>query len=113
VSPSLLSCKSASLWDRNPASLSGCGSTDGRVFLAANNADTHTTSTQARASRICFACRAIQAETTFVTTGENSAEYDLQGGVPYIIIPCTYGPGRVGRFTLALTSPADFDLVEL
>ncbi len=57
--------------------------------------------------------RAILAETTFVTTGENTAEYDLQGGVPYVLIPCTYGPGRTGKYTLALTAPADFDLVEL
>lgn len=48
-----------------------------------------------------------------MTTGEVAAEYDLQANTPYIIIPCTYSPGRTGRFTLALSAPCDFELIEL
>ncbi|KAF5833132.1 hypothetical protein DUNSADRAFT_10650 [Dunaliella salina] len=57
--------------------------------------------------------RAIVAESTFVTSHTNSTEYSLQGGTPYIIIPCTYSPGRPGLFTLSLSAMEDFELVQL
>mmetsp|Transcript_4340 Transcript_4340/g.11784 ORF Transcript_4340/g.11784 Transcript_4340/m.11784 type:complete len:896 (-) Transcript_4340:395-3082(-) len=57
--------------------------------------------------------KAIVAESTFVTSHTNSTEYNLQGGTPYVIIPCTYSPGRPGHFTLSLSAMEDFELVHL
>jgi len=57
--------------------------------------------------------RAVVADTTYVTTAENSAQFDLQAGIPYIVIPSKYSPGRVGRFTLGVTCSEDFDFMEL
>lgn len=57
--------------------------------------------------------RAVQHETTFVTVPENSAEFELQGETPYVVMPCTYGPARHGRFTLAAACVEDFEVVEL
>ncbi|KAJ9524597.1 hypothetical protein QJQ45_024188 [Haematococcus lacustris] len=55
----------------------------------------------------------VLAESTFVTTDDNVLEYDLQGGQPFVIIPCTYAPGRIGHFTLAVQAAHDFDLIAL
>ncbi|GAX81250.1 hypothetical protein CEUSTIGMA_g8682.t1 [Chlamydomonas eustigma] len=57
--------------------------------------------------------RAIVFETTFVTTFDVTADKELKGGMPYIIMPCTYSPGRQGKFSMAVTSSIDFDLMEL
>jgi hypothetical protein len=52
--------------------------------------------------------RAIVAESTFVPQPDTSFEYELNGGVHYVVVPCTYGPGRLGRFTLAASSATGF-----
>ncbi|KAG1659729.1 hypothetical protein FOA52_009446 [Chlamydomonas sp. UWO 241] len=57
--------------------------------------------------------RCIVHETTFVTEAEVKAEVELKSAASYIIMPCTYSPGRLHRFTLAVTCPVDFDLIEL
>jgi hypothetical protein len=57
--------------------------------------------------------KAVLSETVFVLTSENSAEYDLQAGVPYVIMPCTYAPGRSGKYKLGVTCGEDFDLIAL
>jgi len=48
-----------------------------------------------------------------VQTGIFDQLFCLQGGTPYVIIPCTYSPGRQGRFTLSLSAVEDFELVQL
>ncbi|GFR44608.1 hypothetical protein Agub_g5891, partial [Astrephomene gubernaculifera] len=52
--------------------------------------------------------RAVVAESTFVPQPETTAEYELNGGCHYVIMPATYGPGRTGRFTLAVASSTAF-----
>ncbi|KAG2495537.1 hypothetical protein HYH03_006480 [Edaphochlamys debaryana] len=52
--------------------------------------------------------RAVVAESTFVPQPDTTAEYELNGGCHYVIMPCTYGPGRTGRFTLAVSSATAF-----
>ncbi len=44
---------------------------------------------------------------------DTTAEYELNGGCHYVIMPCTYGPGRTGRFSLALSSATGFQFRSL
>lgn len=48
-----------------------------------------------------------------MTTQENSAEFDLQGGVPYIVIPAMYAAGRAAKFTICCSAPEEFNFVAL
>lgn len=57
--------------------------------------------------------RAVMHETTFIPANENSAEVELQGQQPYVVMPCTYSPGRHARFSIAVTSSLDFDFAEM
>ncbi|KXZ50588.1 hypothetical protein GPECTOR_16g763 [Gonium pectorale] len=57
--------------------------------------------------------KAVVAESTFVPQPEVTADYELAGGSHYIIMPCTYGPGRTGRFTLAVSSTTPFQFRSL
>uniref|UniRef100_A0A7R9V2F7 Calpain catalytic domain-containing protein n=1 Tax=Chlamydomonas euryale TaxID=1486919 RepID=A0A7R9V2F7_9CHLO len=58
--------------------------------------------------------RSIAHETAFVTESEVKADVDLKNTAgAHVIIPCTYAPGRLSKYTLAVTCSADFDLVEL
>lgn len=57
--------------------------------------------------------QAIIFESTFTTTPENAAEVDLVGGQAYVIMPCTYGQKRMGKFTLGLVAAVDYDFMEL
>lgn len=52
--------------------------------------------------------RAIVAESTFVTQAEASSEYELNGGCHYVLLPCTYSPGRLGRFGVSMSSASGF-----
>ncbi len=52
--------------------------------------------------------RAIVAESTFVPQPHTTVEYELNGGCHYVIMPCTYGPGRTGRFSLSVSSAGAF-----
>ncbi|GLI63404.1 hypothetical protein VaNZ11_006368 [Volvox africanus] len=57
--------------------------------------------------------RAIVAESTFVPQPDTTAEYELNGGCHYVIMPCTYGPGRLGRFTLSVSTATSFQFKAL
>ncbi|GLC47345.1 Calpain-type cysteine protease dek1, partial [Pleodorina starrii] len=57
--------------------------------------------------------RAVVAESTFVPQPDTTAEYELNGGCHYVIMPCTYGPGRLGRFHLAVSSATPFQFKAL
>ncbi|KAG2449615.1 hypothetical protein HYH02_005148 [Chlamydomonas schloesseri] len=57
--------------------------------------------------------RAVVAESTFMPQPDTTAEYELNGGCHYVIMPCTYGPGRTGRFSLAVSSATGFQLRSL
>jgi len=57
----------------------------------------------------------VLAETTFVAGHEVSLEYTLDGTTPenpYLLVPCTYEPGKLGEFMLRVTSDDSFDVAE-
>ncbi|MEW5306402.1 MAG: hypothetical protein WDW36_008868 [Sanguina aurantia] len=57
--------------------------------------------------------RTVVAESTFVPGWEAAEELDLNGGINYVLLPCTYAAGRIARYTLAVSCPADFDMTVL
>ncbi len=58
--------------------------------------------------------RAVLGETPFLPQPAVTAEYSLEGdGTQYIVLPCTFAPGRRGSFTLACTASADFQFEQL
>ena len=55
------------------------------------------------------------AETTFSPSHEVTLELGsstLEPGVPYMILPCTYDPGKSGEFMLYATSDAPLGLAD-
>lgn len=43
-------------------------------------------------------------EAAFVPMQTCEVEWELPGGVPLLLVPCTYAPGVTGAFTLAVTT---------
>lgn len=57
--------------------------------------------------------RAKVFESTFAPTTEIAAEVELRGGQAYVIMPCTFGPDRFGKYSLTVTAAIDFELVAI
>ncbi len=53
------------------------------------------------------------AESAFTTTADSSGEYHLQQGVAYVVIPCKYTAGRLGKFSLAVSATTGFSFTPL
>ena len=45
---------------------------------------------------------AVLVESPFAPMGDNSAEYEFQPGMVYMVMPCTYSAGKVGRFAITV-----------
>jgi hypothetical protein len=43
-------------------------------------------------------------EAAFVPMQTCEVEWELPGGVPLLLVPCTYAPGVTGSFTLSVTT---------
>jgi hypothetical protein len=54
-------------------------------------------------------------ETPFMPMSEVVEELELQyePGIAYVIVPCTYAPGKQADFRLSVSSEAPFNLEEI
>eukprot|EP00873_Tetraselmis_striata_P036137 jgi/Tetstr1/456401/TSEL_043135.t1 len=56
---------------------------------------------------------AVLAEAPFMPMDTAEQVYSLDAGMAYVIMPTTYGPGKVGRFTISATSTSNFQFLSL